>query len=82
MLLYNWIMESLLPVFLPQAALEQIVLYVGRNADKSSATALTVGNLISIFLSMVIGFCCVFFLVWVPFRGILSLLRWKRWRGY
>lgn len=82
MIIYNWFMERLLPLFLPQTALDQIVLYVGENADGSSTTALTVGDILSIMISLLIGFCCCFCLIWVPYRAILHLIRWKRWRGY
>lgn len=82
MIIYDWIMYSLLPVFLPQEILDMVLFYVKNPNIDGVSSAVTVANAIGAFFALVVGFCAVYFLAWVPFRGVLHLLRWKRWRGY
>ena len=82
MILYEWILEKLLPLFLPDKVLDFILFYVKNPNIDGDSHAVTVTDAIGAFLALVIGFCVVFFLCWVPFRGVLHLLNWKRWRGY
>ena len=82
MIIYDWIMNILLPVFLPSEILDMVLFYVKNPNIDGVSNAVTVANAIGAFFALVVGFCVVYFLAWVPFRGVLHLLRWKRWRGY
>ena len=82
MLIYDWIVENLLRVFLPDTALDFILFYVKNPNQNGISHAVTVSDAIGALYALVLGFCVVYFFAWVPFRGILHLLRWKRWRGY
>lgn len=82
MILYDWIINQLLPIFLPQSVLEQVLYYAKNSSGEGIYPAVTVADAIGAFFACSVGFCAVFFLVWVPFRGILHLLRWSKWRGY
>lgn len=82
MKIYEWILDNLIMVFLPQDILEFVLFYVKNPNVNGVSQAVTVYDCIGAFYALVVGFCCVYFLAWVPFRGILHLLRWKRWRGY
>lgn len=82
MIVYEWIIGQLLPIFLPQTALDFILFYVKNPNVDGVSHAVTVADCVGAFYALVAGFCAVYFLAWVPFRGILHLIRWKRWRGY
>ena len=82
MIIYEWILSQLLPIFLPQEILDFVLFYVKNPNPDGISNAVTVGNTIGIFFALLVGFCAAYFLAWVPFRGILHLIRWKRWRGY
>lgn len=82
MIIYEWIMTRLLPIFLPQEILDTVVLYVNNHNDTVTGDPLTVGQIIGAGYALLVGFCCAYFLAWVPFRGILRLINWSKWRGY
>lgn len=82
MILYDWIVQSLLPIFLPQGALDFVLFYIKNPNIDGVSNPVTVANAIGTLFALAVGFCAVYFLVWVPFRGILHILNWKRWRGY
>lgn len=81
MILYDWIITQLLPIFIPQSVLDSTLFYFTGLTDGASEPV-SVGRFIGLMFSVAVGFCSVYFLVWVPFRGILYIIRWKRWRGY
>ena len=82
MILYDWIVEMLLPIFIPAEVLDSTLFYFTQLNAEGLSEAVTIRQFIGMLFSVAVGFCSVFFLVWVPFRGILSIIRWKRWRGY
>ncbi|MBR2019816.1 MAG: hypothetical protein IKA05_05395 [Clostridia bacterium] len=82
MIIYDWIVSQLLPIFLPETILDFILFYVKNPNVDGVSHPVTVEHAIGAFFALVTGYCCVYFLAWVPFRGILHLIRWKRWRGY
>lgn len=82
MKMYEWIVDNLIGVFLPQEILDFVLFYVKNPNVDGVSSAVTVYDAIGALYACVVGFCCVYFLAWVPFRGILHILRWKRWRGY
>ena len=82
MLFYEWIINELLPLFVPASALEMTLFHLNTHNETVTGAPVTVRDAIGMFLACVIGFVSVYAFVWVPFRGILHLIRWKRWRGY
>lgn len=82
MKIYEWIVSNLLTVFLPDEILNFTLFYIKNPNVDGVSEPVTVVTAIGAFYALLVGFLCAYFLAWVPFRGILHLLNWKRWRGY
>lgn len=83
MKLVEWLM-TVVRLIVPQRVLDMEILFLKSAEIEGTVTYMSynVGYCIEMIATFVIGICIVYFLVWVPFRAILHLLNWKRWRGY